>query len=111
MNRVELSVTGVIRIELKRDEPVGKAGIDGELVKQTGLSSASVEIEVLGLLLCCGIENIQGAVQIADEESLRPSGFLAQNIHACERTRIPRTIHRPGYWHGCVIRDSQRDMI
>src|SRR5439155_27335893 len=68
----------------KRREAAGETDVEREHVKEPLAPVAAVEVEVCGEFLCRLVEDIERAVQIVDEETIRASGFLAQGVLARE---------------------------
>src|SRR5262249_217479 len=77
---VKLAIVGVVRIELKADEPARQQVVDRQFVKYARMALKAIEIQVSGELLGILVENIQRSVDVIDEESLFRTWLLAQKI-------------------------------
>ena len=79
---IEPAVAPVVRVELQADQAVGPAGLVGELVKQTGVALAPVEVEIGRELSRRLVDDVHRAVDVVDEQPVRAARFLAQRVHA-----------------------------
>ena len=82
MDGVEPAVAPVVGIELQADETVALANRVGEPVEESGVTRASVEVEVGRERLRLLVEDVQRPVQIVHEEAVRAARFFAQRIDA-----------------------------
>ena len=112
MNRIELAIVDVVRVEFEADKPARQELIDGEPVKDTRPARQTIEVEIGSRLLRFLVEDIERPVQVVDEEPLSASaGLLAKEIDARQQTRaIAGPVDGSRHRHGCVVFDLDRQL-
>src|SRR5262249_31119861 len=106
VNGVELSVVGVVGIELETDQPVGESAFDGQLLKNS--TASAVQVEIGNQLLRALVDDVESAVRIIDKEPVSLyAGLTAHDVDSGEETRVHVLVilAGAGHRHAQVILD------
>jgi hypothetical protein len=120
---IELAICGICRVELKCDQAIGEAGAEVELTKQpiavdrgsrVGLVAA-VEVEILRELPGGLVEDVERAIQVVDEESIRADArLLGHEVDAGDIGRrrgvVARAVQVASERSGGVVLNFKREL-
>jgi hypothetical protein len=111
VDRVELAVSRVVRIELNADESTREAGFECELVEEARVSVAAVEVEIGRQCPAGFVEDVQRPVQVVHEQPIRAARLLAQRVDAREHSvGLALAVDEAGHRHRDEVFDRQRDL-
>ena len=120
VHRVELAemqaaAVAVVGIELKGDEAIGVTRRARERAKQTGgagrFDGVAVKIEIRRELPRGFVEEVELAVEVADEKAVQPAArLLAEEIHPRHIPRVVRAVDQfAGLRNGSIVGELKRD--
>ena len=109
MHGVELAISRVVGVQVEAVQSVSITLGDCQLPEDAGLAWIAVEIEIYRQLLRLFVEDVQGSVEIADEQALRVHGFFAEGIHSRQQQLVRAlAVHQSGHRHDQEVFDVQR---
>ena len=110
VNGVEASVRPVVGIELDAHQSAGETGVERELVEDARAAGAAVEIKIGREGARRFVEDVQRAVEIVDEESIRSARLLLQRVDAREHAvSLALAVEKPGDRHRGIVLELERD--
>src|SRR5215831_11820297 len=111
MHRVELSGSLIVRIEIEAIQAAAVSGFRKQLVEETAVALASVEIEIGCKFLGVFVEDVHRTVQVCDEEPAAASGFVSQRIHSCQQhVGASFAVNKAGHGHPDVVFDLNGEL-
>src|SRR5215471_1600411 len=78
VNRVEFSVSSIVRIEIQRVQAAAESSFDEQLAKDARFPFSSVEVQIDRGFSCVSLDDIQRTVQIRNEQTIRATRFFPQ---------------------------------
>ena len=88
---------------------VSVAGLHHQLAKNAGLARVAVEIEIHRELLRLLVDDVEGAVEVGDKETLGAADLFAQRVHPGQQQIVARAlgVDRSGHRHHEEVLDLE----